>query len=446
MPNLVPDFDRSDSAEILRFAQLLVGKRIDQVLDVPPGPASGSRTKGVVGAHYERIFGIKTNSDARPDFPKAGVELKSVPLERIGRGLRVKERCSLTTIDYSAVLSTPLGKSHLWAKTRQILFVFYEWSPGVPMTTFRTAGVTLWSPGSLEESLLRKTYKYIKTRVNDGQAHLITDVETAGVTAPTKGSGKKIPQPKSSVLAKERAFAFSDMLVNSIWESMQSSSRQESVLGAASGATSPEQRLMTRLTQHEGKTVDQIQRRIKRKAPLKPKNRADILSRLMLGSDVGTRPVMELERLGLTLKSVRVNSQLKPYQSMSFGLINFSTVVDESWETSKWREQVSRILFVVFEGPSDAWGDLTLRGSFIWSPTRAEELVLKAEWERAVSLIRTGDIKKIPGQSESVAVHVRPKSTKGAVPKALPSGGRWVGSSFWLNRPFVQAILQEALG
>mgnify|MGYP002517432034 CR=1 FL=1 len=81
------------------------------------------KRKGGLGELIEEcFFHYQCNSDSRPDFPEAGVELKVTPYKKGAKGdLVAKERLIITMIDYFKVIEEKFEDSHLWNKARLIL-------------------------------------------------------------------------------------------------------------------------------------------------------------------------------------------------------------------------------------------------------------------------------------------------------------------------------------
>ena len=95
------DFDPATATaeEILFAARWLVGKTVAETDFSDPSALeqpSSAHNKGAVGRVYEEYFNISQNSDPRPDFIDAGIELKSTGVYLDGDGeTRQKERLSL---------------------------------------------------------------------------------------------------------------------------------------------------------------------------------------------------------------------------------------------------------------------------------------------------------------------------------------------------------------
>ena len=141
MMNYLEEYDETDPISIETYAKKLIGKTFADVCkqdDITKAMVvrettnyevkhENKKRKGGLGELIEeRFFHYQTNNDARPDFDKAGVELKVTPYKQNKNGTLVaKERLILTMIDYFSVVDETFEDSHMWQKARLILLVYY---------------------------------------------------------------------------------------------------------------------------------------------------------------------------------------------------------------------------------------------------------------------------------------------------------------------------------
>ena len=138
--NYLADYDKTNPQSIEDYAQKLIGKTfadvvmedsgfLDEVQESSSYIASheDKKYKGSLGTLIEeRFFHYAANSDSRPDFYEAGVELKVSPYKINSKGDYVaKERMILTMIDYFSVINEEFEDSHMWKKCRLILLIYY---------------------------------------------------------------------------------------------------------------------------------------------------------------------------------------------------------------------------------------------------------------------------------------------------------------------------------
>ena len=121
-------YDKSDPKSIEKYAQLLIGKTFQDVLDDDDsGDKKNQNNRGDLGQLIERHhFHYECNSDSNPDFPEAGVELKVTPYKENKNGsISAKERLVLTKINYLTIVKEDFETSHFWNKSRLILLIYY---------------------------------------------------------------------------------------------------------------------------------------------------------------------------------------------------------------------------------------------------------------------------------------------------------------------------------
>ena len=141
MENYFKDYDETNPNSIEKYAKKLIGKTfadvckrddnnknmfLQETADYAVKHENKKRKGGLGELIEERFFHYPANNDARPDFDKAGVELKVTPYKQNKNGTMVaKERLILTMIDYFSVVNEKFEDSHMWRKSRLILLVYY---------------------------------------------------------------------------------------------------------------------------------------------------------------------------------------------------------------------------------------------------------------------------------------------------------------------------------
>lgn len=132
---MLDDTDFSDPSSIERYAANLDGMTFRDILELGIAPEGESAPKDFGSKKYkggmgtlieERYFGYKANSDDRPDFPEAGVELKATCFDVLKNGRKsAGERLVLTMIPYDRPVTLDYDSSHLKTKLSNILLVYY---------------------------------------------------------------------------------------------------------------------------------------------------------------------------------------------------------------------------------------------------------------------------------------------------------------------------------
>lgn len=227
MMNYLEEYDETDPISIETYAKRLIGKTFADVCrqdDITKAMVvretanyevkhENKKRKGGLGELIEeRFFHYQTNNDARPDFDKAGVELKVTPYKQNKNGTLVaKERLILTMIDYFSVVDETFENSHMWQKARLILLVYYLYQQEIKnRLDYRIGYVKLFAPPEQDIKIIAHDFEVIVEKIRNGKAHELSEGDTLYLGAAPKAatSRDRRKQPFSAELAKPRAFAF----------------------------------------------------------------------------------------------------------------------------------------------------------------------------------------------------------------------------------------------
>lgn len=210
----------SDPLSILTYAKELEGCTFRDVLDLGIAPEGTERNygdkryKGGMGTLVEeRYFGYKANSDGRPDFPEAGVELKTTCYDVKKNGLpSAGERLVLTMIPLDRPVEDDIYESHMWEKAGKILLIYYRRDKGVSSYDQEISHVALFTPPESDMAIIEEDYNVIRDLVQAGKAEELSEGLTHYLGACTKGATEatmwteQFYPPHS--LAKKRAYCF----------------------------------------------------------------------------------------------------------------------------------------------------------------------------------------------------------------------------------------------
>lgn len=165
----------------------------------------------------------------------------------------------------------------------------------------------------------------------------------------------------------------------------------------------------------------------------------------------------DFPELGLELKTVPVDHALVPRESTAVCVIDPIAITRETWGTSAVRTKLRRVLWVAVEVPPPAprmtgraapasVGDRIVRAARLWSPSPAEDEVLRRDFEELAGYFRAGEARALTG-SIGRALHVRPKGRdRDDTRTAYDADGRRVlvgRSGFYLRPRFVHDILRQ---
>ena len=138
-------------------AAWLAGKTIDEVAAAigVGAPPVGVRGKGKVGGLIEKVLGAESGSAAAPDFPRFGVELKTIPLD--GRG-SPRESTFVCTISLADAERAEWETSIAHAKLSHVLFVPIVVESDA--SELRRIGAPFfWRPTPSQEAVLRADFE-----------------------------------------------------------------------------------------------------------------------------------------------------------------------------------------------------------------------------------------------------------------------------------------------
>lgn len=149
--------------------------------------------------------------------------------------------------------------------------------------------------------------------------------------------------------------------------------------------------------------------------------------------------VLDLETRGISLRTVRVPPQGRPYESTSFAAFEPFELIREVWESSTLRRQIGYILFIPLEGQSKTTTlpSCVLGRAFFHRLSESDLAMVRDDWELCRERIANGEAGHPLRERESKVVHVRPHARNALDTVAAPGGGRVPKMSFWLNHAFV---------
>lgn len=160
-------------AELLARCRALAGQRLGEIATAcgVTVPQDLRRDKGWVGQLLELALGADAQSLAEPDFRAIGVELKTVPLDRMGRP---RESTYVCTVPLEEGLEAQWEDTWLRRKLSRVLWLPVEAEAGIPIPERRVGSALLWSPSEQEEALLCQDWEELSERICMGELEQIT--------------------------------------------------------------------------------------------------------------------------------------------------------------------------------------------------------------------------------------------------------------------------------
>jgi DNA mismatch repair protein MutH len=208
--------------------------------------------------------------------------------------------------------------------------------------------------------------------------------------------------------------------------------------------------LLVRAEALAGHTLEEIAAALARRdvgAGLHAKGKIGDLLERALGAAGGGGATHDFPALGVELKSVPVDDAGAPRESTYVCTLPLADADCAIWGTSWVRAKLARVLWVPVVTPDrSGWRERRVGAPLLWSPTPAQEAVLRADFEDAVGLIGTGGIEEVTAHAGRW-LQVRPKAPDGQA-RAVAYGPEGeavvtVPRGFYLRRRFTAAILRD---
>lgn len=195
--------------------------------------------------------------------------------------------------------------------------------------------------------------------------------------------------------------------------------------------------IQARFEPYLGKTADEIAMAVGVKASKGSKNYFASITDAILGLSPGER-AEEFEKAGLIVRTMRILPSGRPKEDISFRAFDYKNLVQQDWETSDLRADLSkRFFFVIYK--LDSSGTPVLAGTRFWNmPYSDLETHARSCFEETVLRIKEDRAEYLPKKSENPAVHVRPHGRDSSDVCETPSGKRLCKKSFWLNGTYIK--------
>lgn len=435
--------------------------------------------KGSLGQMIEEFYFLyKPNSTAGPDFPDAGLELKTSPLLNDSKlKFKAKERLVFNIINYEVEHLNEFEQSSFWKKNKLLLLMFflYEREKLDIDQVFKL--VTLFRFPSLDLKIIRDDWEKIREKIRSGKAHEISEGDTFYLGACTKGANSNSVriQPFSSIPAKQRAYSLKPKYLNIIIQKVLNGEEElidetegyravfESLIiedplvkystKGDDGTLSPivkslydyekgetiEELIIRLFTPFYGKTEKQLFEELNINQT-KAKSRYYLLAKAILNVDGGR--IEEFEKADIQMKTIMLTSSGKLKESMSFPQIKYQQIIEEQWEESEFFDKISkRFFFVVFQ--KDLTGTPILKKVMFWNMPWEDLEVIEQVWIDTQNKIQKGDFEHFIKTSDKMIGHVRPKAINAEDLMLTHLGKHEKKKSFWLNRDYILKVISS---
>lgn len=167
-----------------------------------------------------------------------------------------------------------------------------------------------------------------------------------------------------------------------------------------------------------------------------------------LGADSHQLPQPDFLHLGIELKTLPLNSKGEPQESTYVCTAPFSTAASmETWENSRVRHKLHRVLWVPIEAHSDIPLEQRRVGNpLLWTMENDVEDIVKKDWEELMEMLVLGEFSSISARFGTY-LHIRPKAAHSRIlSAAINENGDAIQTGpkgFYLRTSFTKRILKE---
>jgi DNA mismatch repair protein MutH len=463
------EYDITSAQSIVNYGMKLLGHSLRELHP----EAKIFNGKGGLGTSVEYYhYDYEPNSESRPDFPEAGLELKCTPLKLLAdNSMGSKERLVLNIINFIEEADKTFETSSFWNKNKFLLLMFYLHESGVDPVDMLFKLIRTWEFPKEDLKIIRDDWSKIHSMILDGKADELTEGLTFYLAACMKGSkaGEDMRrQPFSERLAQQRAYSLKSGYINKIilssyldtnlrqqlhisskrLEVLQKKYSSENIvksIKAYKRGETFEELIERRMKPYYGKTVAQIVKKLGVELNPSSKDFSYHVCRAILG--VRSKRIQEFENAGVSLKTIALEAN-RDYivQSMSFPYIRFVDIVNHSWEDSDWYNLLtSKFFFVVFRKSSDdVKHHMKLEKVFFWNMPRADLAIAEELWCDTKKKVVRGDYDNFITTKSHPVCHVRPHGTKGQTVET-PQGIRVQPKCFWLNNDYILDVVKKMM-
>lgn len=447
--------------EIEIIAKSAIGKSINDILNEQLiSVEDNNYNKGSLGQLVEKyLFNIENNSDSRPDFEEAGIELKVTPYKRIkGNKLSAKERLVLNIIDYMTEYQNTFKTSHFFYKNQKIELLWYLWEAGKDKKNLIITHELLLDL-ELSEDLkqIEEDWNLIINKIKNGKAHEISEADTMYLGACTKGASalSTRKQPFSDIPARQRAFCFKSSYMTELVRKYIGS--YEDVEKILTTNETFNDFVLKVINKYQGKSQKELMKEFNLNT--KAKNINSILISHMFGIKGKLSETEEFKKAKIIPKTIRMEENGSIKESISFPYFKYKELVKETWETSSLKEELetTKYMFFIFKKEHNEY---IFKGIKLWNMPEIDiETYVMEMWKKTYNTIKSGNIVKsinkgirktnFTGASNNPVCHVRPHGRNAKDTDMLPVRDKLTGAleytkhCFWINNNYIKKIFDE---
>ena len=452
---------------LIQQGNLLLGKALIELYSLDElSPYLKQKGKGKFGNIVEALhYGIQNNNRSEPDVANLGIEIKTNPLVRRADGsFAPKEVVSLGMIDYNSIIDESFETSGFLRKNKTILYNMYWYeSEEQPLAAYRFLMVDIVALPEEDLKVIKKDWTTIKSKFESGQADSLSKSDTQYLAAGTKGSKNQQPKEYRSRngtrFTKGRAFVFKTTYIKSLLEDyeltplsnghfvfIKSSGKKKNYLLSPQDNGDIKSAIESRFMHFIGKYDTEIASHFGEEEMFtlkKDKARWHWNTSLILTGKKKKNLASHLEEFkksGLTVKTIRVNSDYYPEEEVSFRTQDYLITEYSSWEESSLYFEMSKQFLWVIYRQSDL--GCVLDKIIFWSMPEEDLNTIRLKWEEYKALILNSDFRPSYFMNDDSFYYMKIKDNKGGANKEF-DGQKVTSLSHWMRRAYVQRILSS---
>lgn len=471
--------------ELFEFYDKFTGQSLDSLFiylknEYPDVSAKIKKQKGVVGHLLEGITGRAPNSDSKADISNLGIELKVLPLTNTTKKIQPKERCKLKSISYTNIVNEDWETSDLKNKISQILFLTYIQPKGKTFSDwreFKFTGPIHYSLKNNSPRLVKQDWLNIKTKVQAELAHDLSESDGKILGASTSGNGEMVSY-SDNCEAKQRSYSLKHSYMKHFFEQESNPNQFESILKNLSSNRPIEESLLNLLNKKiSNTTLNQLSKEYNIEFSSNSKSGFRFLINKILNIASNKSP-KEINELGIQIKTIPVNSEYSPWESMSFPKISLVDILNEKWDSpeekdseefeSTFKNQIDLpFIFIPIiknkvNNKFEDWNNWKVGKLIYWRPSKPELSNIQSEWEKAKGIIKnkvqTEKIKWGNGfrqnnnllkEKDTNYIHMRPHARNSQdidtpYKKFTKNNVSICWQSFWFNKGFIKILIKNS--
>jgi len=172
--------------ELLERANAMTGRTIAELTEEVPEDFLSN--KGWLGQLMELHLGTTAGNLSEPDFQALGIELKTIPVSRLGKP---KESTFVCHIDLLNIAKQSWKTSDVFKKLNHVLWMPVEGEKDIPIPERKICAPILWQPTEEQEETLRGDWEELTDMIAMGQLEYITARHGDALQIRPKGANSK---------------------------------------------------------------------------------------------------------------------------------------------------------------------------------------------------------------------------------------------------------------